>query len=72
LFVMSYRASDGSPLGSTELPVTTTEGENAEAYAHEVRATLAGYTPGLIAVSEDEGSFGLSEPSVFILQTEQN
>jgi hypothetical protein len=69
---MSYRASDGSPLGSTKLPVTTPEGESAEAYANEVQATLVGYTPGLIAVSEDEGAFGLTKPSVFILQTEQN
>jgi outer membrane protein assembly factor BamB len=72
LFVMSYRASDGSPLGSAELPVTTPEGENAEVYAQEVQATLVGYSPGLIAVSADEGSFGTSEPSVFILQTGQN
>jgi outer membrane protein assembly factor BamB len=72
LFVMSYRASDGSALGAAELPVTTPEGENADVYAHEVRATLVGYTPGLIAVSADEGSFGTSEPSVFILQTGQN
>ncbi|MEU8125402.1 PQQ-binding-like beta-propeller repeat protein [Spirillospora sp. NPDC049024] len=71
LFVMSYRASDGSPRGAAELPVTTPEGENADVYAHEVRATLVGYTPGLIAVSADEGSFGTSEPSVFILQTGQ-